>query len=441
MQKAFVLDLNRCTGCDACSVACANENQLAPGTSWRSVDTFNAPRMPGVPFYHLSLACNHCADPPCMNHCPALAYAKDPDTGVVVVDTDACIGCKYCTWACPYDAPRFDAAAGVVTKCTLCHHRLAEGQSPACVAQCPTGALQLADLDTAPGVDVVPGFPRTEAGPALRFIPLRGGGAGPEVFDDGGEAGTTGDAPSPPAKVTLAGEWPLVSFTLLAALLVGLVAAPGAAARMNAAAFGAVAAAAMGLSTLHLGRKLRAWRAILGWRRSWLSREIILFSSFAAVTLVDLARGDRGWLHWVVVMVGFAALVAVDNVYVVTRTRGLGVHSARVLLTGAMVAGLVSGSGALFVSVAAVKLVLYVYRQGRRRVAPGWVAAIRVAGLVAGIGLWATGGGLPAWGIAAVALSEIIDRCEFYAGLDVPTPKRQIVLDLRAAPTPSAATG
>ena len=121
MQRSFVLDINTCTGCHACQVACQIENQLQPGTSWRWVDTFNEPRYPGVPVFHLSLACNHCVNAPCMTHCPTLAYSKDPRTGAVILDEAKCIGCKYCTWACPYDAPRFEPAWGVVVKSTFCN--------------------------------------------------------------------------------------------------------------------------------------------------------------------------------------------------------------------------------------------------------------------------------------------------------------------------------
>ena len=144
-QKGFVFDINKCTGCQACSIACEIENELEPGADWRQVTTFNERHVPGVLSFHLSVACNHCVDPPCMKNCPALAYSKDAVTGAVTVDPDLCIGCRYCTWACPYDAPRFNTASGVVEKCTFCQHRLEDGLEPACVTSCPTGALKLAD--------------------------------------------------------------------------------------------------------------------------------------------------------------------------------------------------------------------------------------------------------------------------------------------------------
>ena len=146
MPNSFVFDPNRCTGCHACRVACGIENELAPERSWRRIETFNARHHPGVPLFHVSLACNHCAEPACMYACPALAYHRDRSTGAVLLDEGKCIGCRYCAWACPYDAPVFDDERGVMSKCTFCDHRLKEGRKPACTALCPTRALDFADL-------------------------------------------------------------------------------------------------------------------------------------------------------------------------------------------------------------------------------------------------------------------------------------------------------
>ena len=115
-QKAFSLDLNRCTGCGACVIACTTENSRRQTLNWREVYTFNEIHLPGVPLFNFSLGCNHCASPACVRACPALAVTKDPHTGAVIINPEHCLGCKYCTWACPYDAPRFNAASGVTEK-------------------------------------------------------------------------------------------------------------------------------------------------------------------------------------------------------------------------------------------------------------------------------------------------------------------------------------
>ena len=133
VTRGFLFDVNRCTGCHACELACSTENELGWGRSWRQVVPFNEERRPGIPTFHLSLACNHCEEAPCMGQCPALAIGREPSTGAVLIDADRCIGCGYCSWVCPYDALRFDDDLSVMTKCTSCNHRLKEGlQRMAC---------------------------------------------------------------------------------------------------------------------------------------------------------------------------------------------------------------------------------------------------------------------------------------------------------------------
>jgi Fe-S-cluster-containing dehydrogenase component len=115
-RPSFILDVNKCTGCHACAMACQIANHLPAAQPWREVRTFNELHVPGVELMHLSLACNHCADAPCMEQCPARAYGRDEKTGAVLIDTDLCLGCGYCAWVCPYGAPRFDEIRGVMTK-------------------------------------------------------------------------------------------------------------------------------------------------------------------------------------------------------------------------------------------------------------------------------------------------------------------------------------
>jgi DMSO reductase anchor subunit len=211
------------------------------------------------------------------------------------------------------------------------------------------------------------------------------------------------------------------------------MAAPHADERLDPVLFLVLAAVAMGASTFHLGRKLRAWRAILNWRGSWLSREIILFTTFVALSLVHLVFGAvTPAFGALTAVVGLAALFAVDNVYEVTRTPGLQIHSARTVSTAVLVGAMVSGSTGIVAAVLVGKAALYLNRHlaTERARAPGWVALIRVVvGNVMPLwALYAGYGGVPLAG--CVAIGEIIDRAEFYAELDVPTPRRQIVRDL-----------
>ncbi|MCK5379202.1 MAG: 4Fe-4S ferredoxin, partial [Acidobacteria bacterium] len=85
-RMGFTLDLNRCTGCRACELACSTENDLGFGRSWRRIETFNAERDPRAPHHHLSIACNHCENAPCVAACPARAIVRDGSTGVVTLN-------------------------------------------------------------------------------------------------------------------------------------------------------------------------------------------------------------------------------------------------------------------------------------------------------------------------------------------------------------------
>ena len=134
-------------------------------------------RMAGGPTYFLSVACHHCENPACLNGCPARAYEKRADGGVVHRD-ERCLGCRYCEMACPFGTPQYDEARGVVSKCHLCVRRLDDGLEPACVAACPTEALRFtrdAASSGAPARAFVPGFTDpADCRPNLRFAPPRG---------------------------------------------------------------------------------------------------------------------------------------------------------------------------------------------------------------------------------------------------------------------------
>ncbi len=415
MTKAFLFDPNLCTGCQACEIACTIENQL-DGMSWRQVTTFNEARHPEAPVIHLSMACNHCADAPCAEHCPALAYTKDPVSGRVTLDADRCIGCKYCSWACPYDAPKFDETNGVMTKCTFCGHRQAEGLEPACVVQCPTGALGFGDLETLPGEETALGLPTTEPDPSIRFIPWRG----KELPANGGAR-----VPEVNPKISLCSEWPLAAFTLIAAVLVAaFTAAAGGTLELRLPVFLTAALASMALSSLHLGQKLRAWRAVLNFRRSWLSREIVLYPAFVGLATLHLLSPGDLWLYGALLL-GFASLFAMDRVYdLVLRHEPYRLHSADAVFTGVLLAALLLGHLPLALLVGVLKLGLYVARKIRRRGKTGWTL-LRVGSgfampLILGLvdpERW------QAWAIAGTAVGELVDRCEFYTELRVPTPR------------------
>uniref|UniRef100_UPI004048D1F6 4Fe-4S dicluster domain-containing protein n=1 Tax=Limnohabitans sp. TaxID=1907725 RepID=UPI004048D1F6 len=116
------------------------------------VQTYEAGSFPNTDTVHFPKSCLHCEDPPCVPVCPTGASYKRETDGIVLVDADKCIGCKYCAWACPYGAREFDEASGDMTKCTLCVDRIHNpllpeaDRKPACVQACPTNARLFGDV-------------------------------------------------------------------------------------------------------------------------------------------------------------------------------------------------------------------------------------------------------------------------------------------------------
>jgi anaerobic dimethyl sulfoxide reductase subunit B (iron-sulfur subunit) len=153
-RYAFYLDASCCSGCKACQVACKDKNALPMGLLWRRIyeiagggwERRQAAWSSSVYAYHLSMACNHCRLPICAEVCPSAAFTRRAD-GLVLLDGSKCLGCRYCSWACPYGAPQYDEAAGRMTKCDFCADQIDAGRLPACVAACPMRALDFGTLE------------------------------------------------------------------------------------------------------------------------------------------------------------------------------------------------------------------------------------------------------------------------------------------------------
>lgn len=145
MRLGMVIDTAACLHCGACLVACRAENDVPLGHSRNRLLERQRGRYPTLSVRMEPAQCMQCEDAPCVRVCPTGASYRDAN-GVVLVNADDCIGCRYCMQACPYDARYFDEASGTVDKCTFCEHRVARGEEPACVATCPTRTRLFGDL-------------------------------------------------------------------------------------------------------------------------------------------------------------------------------------------------------------------------------------------------------------------------------------------------------
>lgn len=281
-QYRFHFDMTKCIGCKCCVVACNEQNGNPADILWRRVGEIEGGAYPHTQRHYLSMGCNHCLEPTCMTGCPVDAYSKDGLTGIVRHSAEACIGCQYCTWNCSYGVPQYNPERGVVGKCDMCYGRLTRGQEPACAAACPEGAIRIEVVKVDEwrtqyqAAANSPGMPSADASISTTRITL------PQRLP--------GDA----RKVDLThlraeeAHWPLIAMTVLTQLSAGAftsiwsLQAFGAQPHRSAALVAlCVAALALSASTLHLGRPIYAFRALKMWRRSWLSREVLLFTMFA----------------------------------------------------------------------------------------------------------------------------------------------------------------
>ena len=175
-KLGLVIDLDICVGCHACAVNCKEWNfsgHSGPLTDWNSfsgtetrdgedagawgvwfnrVHTFEVGDGPDSRTVHFPRSCLHCEDAACVTVCPTGASYKREEDGIVLVNADTCIGCKLCSWACPYGAREYDHDDGVMKKCTLCIDRIYNenldevDRVPACVSTCPASARHFGDL-------------------------------------------------------------------------------------------------------------------------------------------------------------------------------------------------------------------------------------------------------------------------------------------------------
>jgi DMSO reductase iron-sulfur subunit len=369
-QHGFFFTADNCIACHACEAACSEKNNLPAHIAFRSVGYVEGGSWPSYQRLNISMACNHCDDPVCLKGCPTRAYTKFAEYGAVLQDPDICFGCGYCTWVCPYNAPQLDVKAGHVSKCNMCVDRLEVGLKPACVSACLAGALDFGIIETKPENRVqaetcIPGFPTPDiTHPNIRFqqtkslpreltrpdsMPVRyvretqgGGGRHVAQARDDGRARGWGLA-----RLSTR-ENPLVVFTLVSQAVIGAFALLFLAplfgfelltAAKNPVAYPATLFGLIGfetfalvLSTLHLGRPHRFYRAFNNLRYSPVSREVagiaVFYNLLGAYTLLTAVPTLTGWLlapamaatlaqalGWSALLAGIAALWFMHRIY------------------------------------------------------------------------------------------------------------------------------
>ncbi|MCJ7661664.1 MAG: dimethylsulfoxide reductase subunit B [Anaerolineales bacterium] len=339
-QYAFYFDASACSGCKACQIACKDKHRLEQARSWRQVyeveggdwEQVGNAWVPDVFAYHLSVACNHCEKPICAEVCPTHAISKRID-GIVLIDVKKCLGCGYCSWACPYSALDYDKDSGHMTKCTFCVERIDEGRSPECVAACPMRVLDFGDRETLTmkygstnGSYPLPEPDLTE--PHFLVTPHK---------DARRKQKGTFDV-IPRAHLDM-NEWPLILFTLLSQLTAGAlivlvilnsifawklgITEPN---FMNVnALFGVTLVFILSLliSFFHLGKPQKSHLAIINIGSSWLSREAFFGATLAGLLvflsimqIFDIGSSStRNLFAWAAVVIGIIFVSSMSRVY------------------------------------------------------------------------------------------------------------------------------
>lgn len=351
-QYAFDVDLDSCSGCKACVTACHTLNGLDEEETWRDVGLLAGGTASNPVMQHVTTACHHCLEPACMSACPVDAYEKDPITGIVKHLDDQCFGCQYCTLACPYDVPKYHSAKGIVRKCDMCSSRLSAGEAPACVQACPHEAISITVVETQQVI---------ENAEADSFLP-----AAPEPHLTLPTTNYRTKRVFPrnmlPADYRTVhpqhSHWPLIVMLVLTqfsvgAFVVGMFLESQLAPELLKS-FGPLHATialctgllALSASVLHLGRPQYAFRAVIGLRHSWLSREILAFGLFAPAACLYAGStwitSQPAWitfgLGYLVGVAGLSGLFCSVMIYAVTGREGWSFArtGTRFLLTAAI---------------------------------------------------------------------------------------------------------
>lgn len=431
-QKGFIFDYSKCVGCHACIVGCYNENKVNPPITWRQVNSYNQKKIPLSGFLNLSIACNHCIDAPCLKACPASAYHRDIQTGAVIHHPEKCIGCKYCTWACPFDAPRYNHEKGTVEKCHLCNHLIISDLRPACANQCPTGALSFDLIEESTQIDSI-GIPKNSFQPKIRTLgssfimdlpemdnSISGFNQGQLIENKFNE------------KIHAAEEWPLVLFTFIYSFLSGWILSSKIYDRpFQKLIFIIIGLIGILLSAFHLGKPLRAIRSTINLKTSWLSREILFSGFFIVASTLYLFFFHVLIFQLITILFGFCLLLSIEMVYSITNKKyKTPIHSSNTILTAFLFGFYFLGAEKLIVAIIVIKALLYIIRKkDLENMLYSRIFLITLIRIIAGqflplaLLLFSNWVNLSAV-LVLLIIGEFIDRFEFYNDIYVDSPSR-----------------
>ncbi len=394
-RYGMVVDLNKCVGCQTCTIACKHANDTPPGVQWRRVLDVERGTFPDVERLFMVVGCQHCAEPPCVPVCPTGATKQRAD-GLVTMDYDTCIGCAYCAVSCPYQARTIvhhkdwyygeqtaqeahvyhDERVGVANKCTFCVERIDEAKeegkvpgidleyTPACSSACIATAIHFGDFaDPESNVSKLAADNNffqmhAELGtdPQIKYlyeVPASTPGRDPEPEDIDDERRLD---PSDPLNGELQKFWDIraaMNFTMggmstglvvmatLAHFVAGL--SDTALLYLNVAA-GVGMAVGLGFVFLEIGRKLRFWRVLLRPQSSWMTRETYAVAVFYPALAAD-AMWPNQWLHLLVAIAALAFLYS--QARILHAAKGIPAWRVDLMPTMLILTGLLEGVGLL----------------------------------------------------------------------------------------------
>jgi NAD-dependent dihydropyrimidine dehydrogenase PreA subunit len=366
------------------------------------------------------MACNHCKDAPCLNFCPANAYSRDELTGAVEIDQKRCIGCGYCTWNCPYDVPKLIEGNGVIEKCDWCNEKLHVGEKPACVSACVTGALSFSKLpeETINNENTYNTFPRLNIKDGKKetlktFIDTPVSVPDQEI--------------APDKKITAKKEWPLVVFTILFPIIGAKYLFDIQYFKVNIWLHMISLALAALFSSLHLGKPLRAWRALLNIKKSWLSREILFFSLFGILSTISVLIPTKYLIVSTCVTL-IAGLISIDKVYFKYLNHDR-LHSASSIIIFLTVYTYCWSVSLLLPVMLVVGMVLYLKRKVimQNNKSLNLTSYLRIIlGYITPLILIYSGDYTPDIIAALVGYGIVIDRIEFYNEIEPNSPTQNL---------------